>query len=133
MRKQRQPELVGDSQFLNNLYNYAINAPSDQDSASFDEQRKDRQTKKYWMRQSRRSLGGKTKVEEDSYDSDLLNDDYDDIGQREIRASTSIDDLFDSKYDMNCLAWDPLTGRCINSRRSGCFGDSSDDGGLMGC
>jgi len=133
----KKPEPVEKSQFFNNLYNYAINSPNEHDSASFDEQRKDAQTRKYWMRQSRRSLNGASKTkedEEDSYDSDLL-DDYAEIGnmQREIRASTSIDDLFDSKYDMNCLAWDPLTGRCINSRRSGCFGDSSDDGGLMGC
>lgn len=132
----RKPVKVEDSQFLNNLYNYAIDSPTDHDSASFAEQKKDQQTRKYWMRQQRRSLNGgsKNKDEEENYESDML-DDYAEIGnmQREIRASTSIDDLFDNKYDMNCLAWDPLTGRCINSQRNGCFGDSSDDGGLMGC
>jgi len=132
----RKPVKVEQSQFMNNLYNYAIDSPTDHDAASFAEQKKDQQTRKYWMRMQRRDLikASKNKDDEESYESDML-DDYAEIGnmQREIRASTSIDDLFDNKYDMNCLAWDPLTGRCINSKRNGCFGDSSDDGGLMGC
>jgi len=131
-RKNKKIRPVAEKQFMNNLYSYAVNSPID-DSSSFADQKNDARTRKYWMMKSRRSLGKTKEGDNDVYSSSLFDDDYPDLGQREIRASTSIDDLFDSKYDMNCLAWDPLTGRCINSRRSGCFGDSSDDGGLMGC
>lgn len=132
-----------ENQLRKNLRQYVWDVPK-QDTLEAQKQR--RLANKYWARRAR-AVHDKTKMDGDYYEKEYeepLPGDTD-IDQYQpgsskartvIRATTSLerdDEPWDAYPDVNCLAWDPVTGRCISDVKSGCFGGDSEDGRLFGC
>jgi len=137
-RRNKKYVKVRPDQAYDNILDNVVSAPSS-NAESLEAQKRRRAARRYWAARSRKDTNnGKTKESFDDEDDinsflDSIHDagDAQDPVDRTIRASTSLEDLY--KSEINCLSWDPITGRCINSYTGGCFGDSSDNGGLMGC